>query len=126
MLPLHAIALAVFTLSPPFLLDVLQRANICRSFHRFEFLACDGAWCLLLTWSSWLPSGLACISLSLPLVCNLLGSFQYITKTSINQMNIQCTYICYVVNFFLAQAVFVFVLFLGMLMCTNKIETKEK
>ena len=60
---------------------------------------------------------------------HLLGSFQYITKTLINQIKMRCIYVTqlfyFLFLFFLYQAVFVFLLFLGMVMCANKVETKE-
>ena len=36
------------------------------------------------------------------------------------------TFIVYVVVNFLSQVIFVFLLFLGMVMCANEVETKEK
>ena len=36
------------------------------------------------------------------------------------------SYFTFYFYFFLYQAIFVFLLFLGMVMCANKVETKEK
>ena len=44
----------------------------------------------------------------------------------ISQHNIQCSLHVYVVVNFLSQVIFVFLLFLGMVMYANEIETKEK
>ena len=58
--------------------------------------------------------------------CSILGSVYL--KSTVNALNHSCSILgsVYVVVNFLSQVIFVFLLFLGMIMYANEVETKEK